>query len=211
MDAARRWKTAGGVAAWGTAVLLAGQVALATPAAVATYFPLAEGILWVYRTNAGEVVIRVGRTMPVGGHVCRAIETVVGGTARQVECYRVGPDGVYAHQRSYAAGTVVLDPPQRVLAAPVRAGNRWEWTGRMGDQGVVIHYTWARRETVAVPAGTYEAMQLYFTGVLGQDTRVQSWRWYAPGVGMIKEDSLISRGPQSLRTYAELVRMTRPQ
>lgn len=190
-------------------LLLAAGQAGAANASIAAYFPMAPGTVWTYRTNTtGEISMRVGSTARVGAHECRIIETIVGGNTTQQECYRVASDGVYAHRRSYAAGSVVLTPPQRMLATPVAVGQVWQWNGRLEEQAVTFNYTWARRETTVVPAGTYETMQLYFEGYVGPAVRIQSWRWYAPGVGMVKEDSTITQGAQTVRIYAELVRMT---
>jgi hypothetical protein len=133
----------------------------------------------------------------------------VNGAVTQRECYRVTAEGVYAYQRSYASGTLTLEPPQRMLAAPVSVGKTWQWSGRVGEHEVVMDYAWARREAIKVPAGRFDAMQLYFEGNVGPQVRIQSWRWFAPGVGMVKEDSTLVQGPQSIRIYAELVRMTR--
>jgi hypothetical protein len=190
-------------------LLLAAGRADAANATIAAYFPMAPGTVWTYRTNtSGEISMRVGPTARVGAHECRMIDTIVGGSTTQQECYRVAADGVYAHRRSYAQGSVILTPPQRMLATPIAVGQIWQWNGRIDDQPITMNFTWARRETTSVPAGTYDAMQLYFEGQLGPDVRIQSWRWFAPRVGMVKEDSIVAQGAQTLRIYAELVRMT---
>ncbi|MGQ0570766.1 MAG: hypothetical protein ACT4P5_14760 [Armatimonadota bacterium] len=196
---------------WGMMVvaLVSGQAGEAAPAGLAAYFPLAQGTTWLYRTNtSGEITIRVNGVQRVGEFECRMIETVVDGNITQAECYRVASDGVYAHQRSYPAGSVVLVPPQRVLAAPVAVGRKWQWVGKISEHEVVFNYTWARRESAKTPAGTFDAMQLYFTGVVGPGVSVESWRWFAPGVGMVKEDTTLVQAGRTLRIYAELVRMT---
>ncbi len=191
-------------------VLAAGLPVAAAAPALAAYFPMTPGTVWTYMTNTnGEVRAQIGATMQLGNAECRIIEMIVNGAITQRECYRVTADGVYAYQRSYAAGTLVLEPPQRMLAAPVTVGKTWQWVGRVGEHDVVMDYTWARRETTAVPAGRFSTMQLYFEGNIAPQVRIQSWRWFAPGVGMVKEDSTLVQGPQSVRIYAELVRMTR--
>ncbi len=196
---------------FGAALGLMGLLAAATassaaPPSLAAYFPLAPGTAWTYRTNtSGDIVMKVGAPARVGAYGCRIIETVVGGNTTQRECYGVEDDGVYAYERSYPAGTLRLDPPQRVLAVPVEVGQAWAWTGRIGDQDVTLKYTWARREKTQVPAGTYDAMQLYFEGIIPPNIQVQTWRWFAAGIGMVKEDSLVVQAGQRMRVYAELV------
>lgn len=177
--------------------------------ALAAYFPMVPGTVWTFRTNThGEIVMRVGSTSRVGAHECRIIETVIAGNTTQRECYRVAADGVYAHQRSYPAATIDLTPPQRMLAAPIAVGQAWRWNGRIDSQPIAMHFTWARREKTTVPAGNYEAMQLYLEGHLGGGVRIQSWRWFASTVGMVKEDSIVTQSSQTIRIYAELVSVT---
>ena len=186
--------------------LLAGVTGATAASSPAAYFPLGQGTVWTYRTNThGDIVMKVGPAAKVGTYGCRIIETVVGGNTTQRECYGVEGDGVYAYERSYPAGTMRLDPPQRVLASPMAVGQAWEWTGRLGDQEVTLKYTWARREKVQVPAGSFDAMQLYFEGLIPPNVQVQTWRWFASGVGMVKEDSLVTQASQQMRVYAELV------
>lgn len=190
-------------------LLLGTGKAGAADSSIAAYFPLVPGTVWTFRTNThGEIMMRVGSTARVGAHECRIIETVIAGSTTQRECYRVTADGVYAHQRSYPAATVDLTPPQRMLATPVAIGQVWRWNGRIDNQPITMNFTWARRETTAVPAGTYDAMQLYLEGQLGGGVRIQSWRWFVPHVGMVKEDSIVTQGSQTIRIYAELVRVT---
>ncbi len=193
-------------------LLLAAGQARGAESPIAAYFPMAPGTVWTFRTNThGEITMRVGSSARVGAHECRIIETVIAGNTTQRECYRVTADGVYAHQRSYPAATVDLTPPQRMLAAPIAVGAVWRWSGRIDNQPINMNFTWARKETTTVPAGTYQAMQLYLEGQLGGGVRIQSWRWFAPGVGMVKEDSIVTQGSQTIRIYAELVRMTAGQ
>lgn len=197
-------------AAWIAAALIlaAGPAGVAAEPSLAAYFPITPGTVWIYRTNgSGEVVMRVGAAVRVASVDCRLIETVVEGNVTQQECYRVEKDGVYAHLRAYPQGSVQLTPPQRVLASPVQVGEKWKWNGLVGTQGVVFNYTWAKRENLATPAGTYSAMQLYFEGNLGPQVRIQSWRWFAPGVGMVKEDTTLQQDGQTRRVYAELVQV----
>jgi hypothetical protein len=188
-------------------VMLPVAVAGAAPPDAEAYFPMRPGTVWVYRTTGREITMRVAGSMEVGASQCRMIETVIDGSVTQAECIRVTGDGVYVHLRSYAAGSVALDPPQRLLAFPAVVGRKWQWAGRIGERSVVFDYTWARRETTVTPAGRFDALQLYFAGMPDAQIQVQSWRWYARGAGMVKEDTVLMQGTQTVRVYAELVRM----
>jgi hypothetical protein len=195
---------------WIGAVLLMAAVPAGVVAqqSLAAYFPMTQGTVWIYRANSGgEFMLRVGVATRVGPVDCRLIETVIEGNVTQQECYRVEKDGVYTIQRSTATGSVLLTPPQRILASPVSVGQKWQWNGRIGDQPIVFYYTWARRENLVTPAGTFPAMQLYFEGNPAPQVRIQSWRWFAPGVGLVKEDTTLQQGAQTSRNYAELVQV----
>jgi hypothetical protein len=197
----------------GAALILAvvgGGFVSAAPAAPGVYFPVAPGWVWTYRTHGGpDVIMRVSGRQTVEGHVCQIIETLVNGFVTQAECYRITADGVYAHQRSYPAGTVVLTPPQPVMTAPVEAGRVWRWNGRLANQDIAMDFTWAREERVTTPAGTFKTMQLYFATVSGSDMQLQTWRWFATGIGMVKEDTVIGQGGVTRRVYAELVKVVK--
>jgi hypothetical protein len=184
----------------------------AAPAGLAAYFPLTPGIVWFYRSSVGaEVTRRVGHAETVAGQACRYIETLVNGSVSQAECYRVTADGVYVVRRASPQGSVLLVPPQRLLAAPVAVGQKWEWAGTVGGRSLAFAYQWARRESTVTPAGTFNAMQLYFIGQPGPSAEIQSWRWFARGVGLVKEDTLLVQGARQQRGYLELVRMTVPK
>jgi hypothetical protein len=195
---------------WAAAVVVLAVVpaGAAQQQSLAAYFPLNPGTVWVYRASPnGEFILRVGGTNKVGPADCRVIETVIQGNVTQQECYRIEQDGVYTYQRDTPSGSVVLTPPQRILASPVLVGEKWQWNGRVGQQPVVFYYTWSRRETVTTPAGTFSTMQLYFEGNPAPQVRIQSWRWFAPGVGLVKEDTTLQQGGQSTRNYAELTQV----
>jgi hypothetical protein len=191
-------------------VAVTGCLASAAPAPPGAYFPLDSGWIWTFRTHGGpDAIMRVSSRQTVDGTVCRVIETVINGFVTQAECYRVTAGGVYAHQRSYPAGTVVLTPPQPVMTAPVQTGRTWRWNGRLGDQDVTMDFTWAREEPVTTPAGTFRAMLLYFATAPGSEMQLQTWRWFASGVGMVKEDTVIGQGGTTRRVYAELIRVVK--
>jgi hypothetical protein len=177
---------------------------------LAAYFPLVPGTQWVYRSGSGEQVVRrVGALTKAAGQECRMIETVADGAVAQAECFRVTAAGVYVMLRSSPAGSAALTPPQPLLSAPVAVGRRWQWTGVIGDRTLTFDYQWARRETVVTPGGTFDTMQLYVAGEPVVGAQLQSWRWFARGVGLVKEDTVISRGSQQQRGYLELMRLVR--
>ena len=187
-----------------------GVDAAAGPAVhVSTYFPMTPGWIWVYNTNdMGRIAIRVADKQRLGNQDCRVFETVVGQNVVQAECHSITSEGVYTHQRvSATQGGMVLTPPQRILAAPVAVGQAWQWQGKIGDQGVVFEYSWARRDLVKTGIGSFNSMQLFMTATPGPGVLLQSWRWFAPNVGMVKEDTVVTQGGRQQRHYVELVKL----
>jgi hypothetical protein len=72
-----------------------------------------------------------------------------------------------------------------------------------------MDFTWAREEPVTTPAGTFRAMLLYFATAPGSEMQLQTWRWFASGVGMVKEDTVIGQGGTTRRVYAELIKVVK--
>ena len=192
-----------------TALLFLAALALAglsaAAAAPADYFPLVPGTVWIYRTNIGrDLTMVIGGVGQVGGVDCRILEGAINGVITQRECYRRDGGTIYAYVRAYPQGNVILTPPQPMLVLPPKIGQGWIWEGRAGEVPARVSLQWARTEKVTVPSGTYAAAQLYLAGSVGKE-RVQSWRWFAPGVGMVKEDSVAqSSEGHVIRIYAEL-------
>jgi hypothetical protein len=176
---------------------------------LSAYFPMTPGWIWVYNTNdMGRIAIRVGDKQRLGNQDCRIFETVVGQNVVQAECHSITSEGVYTHQRvSATQGGMVLTPPQRILAAPVAVGRAWQWQGKIGDQGVVFEYSWARRDLVKTGIGSFNAMQLFMTATPGPGVVLQSWRWFAPNIGMVKEDTVVTQGGSQQRHYVELFKL----
>jgi hypothetical protein len=182
------------------ALLLTGPALGAAP----DYFPLVSGTEWVYRTSIGQdLVVRASGGAQVGGIACQILESMVNGLVTQRECYRREGGTLYVYVRVYPAGDVTLSPPQPMLVLPPRPGRGWSWNGKAGVTPARVAMQWARMEQVTTAAGTFAAAQLYLEGVVGEE-RVQSWRWFAPGVGMVKEDSIASSDGGSVRIIAEL-------
>lgn len=186
-------------------LLVLGMPPAAAPAAApADYFPLVAGTVWTYRTNLDrDLTMRVDGTGQVGGVTCVVMESLTNNMVTQRECFRREGGTVYAYVRAYPQGDVVLTPPQPMLLLPPRVGQGWVWEGKAGEVPARLSMQWARTEQATVPAGTYAAVQLYLEGSVGGE-HVQSWRWFAPAVGMVKEDSVVQSAGRTLRVYAEL-------
>src|SRR5207245_7412304 len=97
------------------------------PAKEATYYPLAVGTKWVYKTstagNTNRVVIRVVKEEKVGDVLCFRLEAASGDGEKPVtEHVANRADGMYR----YTALGEKISPPLRVLKLPPRIGDSWE-------------------------------------------------------------------------------------
>jgi hypothetical protein len=85
------------------------------------------------------------------------------------------------------------DPPHPWLKLPVEGGGEWAYDD-IGLGGRIlgkVRATASGPEEVEVPAGTYRAIRVEMSwparGGLGDWAPSTSTRWYAPGVGLVKQ------------------------
>ena len=88
---------------------------------------------------------------------------------------RVGEDGKFAK----------LDPPQKVLVAPVRTGSKWTYDGKVGDLQVHQIYEILDEENVDVPAGKFRACRIHCQQTAPMSITLD--RWFVSGVGFVKD------------------------
>jgi hypothetical protein len=183
------------------ALLLAAETAAPIPKGPTTpeYFPTKLGARWVVRVTVEEPA----KPKRVLEHteVITAVEekdgvklvTVARDGGRPVARYAVSPAGVSRVRQD----EVAFDPPLQLLRLPARPGDEWGW-----DSAVISPFPPARvagrcravgPEWVEVPAARYLAMRVETEYGDGASDHTQV-RWYAPGVGLVKEVSRSPRG-----------------
>jgi hypothetical protein len=193
-----------------------GASAPACPALPGSYMPLTVGSWWRYRvTNpttfreqAMPKTIRLDRTGDIGGRKAGVIgvrlarEDVEGTAYRWLA--RAGEAIVWHQDEWYdTAGTLkrrVFFEPWRLrvddACAHRTAGVRWrlgydridtiptQKTTRVDEEWTIE----AIADEVTVPAGTFRALKLH-RHRFETETQRDSWYWFVPGVGKVKEDS----------------------
>lgn len=142
------------------------------------YFPTAVGTRWVYERDGRELVDTVTAAERAGGAVLVTVRREDSGTVVGQDKLLVSGEGVFR----VAATGQRLDPPVCLVRLPVPA--RWAVTG-----GGVTGTCAARRvEAVDVPAGRFEAVRV--DGVYTvHGTAATSTEWYAPGVGVVRQET----------------------
>ncbi|HEY8414889.1 MAG TPA: hypothetical protein VIK99_03860 [Thermaerobacter sp.] len=175
------------------AVAVLAGASLATAQSVAEFFPLAEGNWWRYIGSDVDLTMSVQAT----GTGEFLVSTVINGFVVQREYYAFVGDDVVALRREYPQGSFALEPPQVFLKGPFAPGQRWNWKGQVAGQTASMSFVVLEPETVETPAGSFEATPVAIDGFVGAE-EIHTMRWFAPGIGMIREQFQVSQGEQAI-------------
>jgi len=75
--------------------------------------------------------------------------------------------------------------PISMIAAPLQKGAAWNFDGHAGELKVQQHYDVLGEEKIEVPAGKFQAFRIH--GEQTTPSRMTIDRWFAPGVGIVKD------------------------
>ena len=197
-------------------VLLAASVARAEP-----LLPTAEGTTWQYELveelggasasapTTTSVIVRVGRYTFAGQEFIK-VETTTDDVVTKTELMTLDEHGWVCHFRGGRDGRMAkLDPPQTIIPATIKAGDSWDSDGEVAGMEMRQHFVVVNEERVDVAAGTFRAFHIHC-----EDSSVMSAkldRWFFPGVGFVKETTVV-RGPTGgLLQRATLQLQKRPE
>ncbi len=186
---------------------------------VLAYFPLKEDNRWVYRAQVVTVLTgnenietntmmtyRCAGDAKMGTTDTVLLEGYFKDQLFQREFYEITNDALIAHKRvMYTEGDDELEsqmePPEPMLKLPMEDFKSWSWEGTMTrietKDGPVetkgrFDFKVSKKEEVTTPAGTFEAYRVEMDGSANDGSRVQSTRWYAENVGMVREISRVT-------------------
>jgi hypothetical protein len=215
------------------AVLLAAAPLAAAGAPVPDYFPLDVGSEWTYATDLaqGDWLVQALCREAVGGadphghahegepgtkkperieHVVlvRTLAVPGGAGGRRTtiakEWFRRDDDGeLLCGRRRIGQEDAVLDPPQLVLPADPAAKKQWDASFQANFTAMQVKSSVEAEETVRVPAGEFKALRVKVVTTTGRGTG-RATRWFAAGVGLVKEEVEVDAKGGPLRTRAEL-------
>jgi hypothetical protein len=170
------------------------------------YFPLEKGAKWQY---GFEGLSKKG-TMAAEAH---AEETLDEGKGTVVKWQRnLGEDeeerttdrelyvkkadsGVIAYKRVHPIIGYIetnLTPPQCILKLPPKEGESWQWDGKIFGMKSSAQFKNEGREKVTAGGKSYDAVKVTENGTLADGRTCTITRWYAPGTGMVKQESKAS-------------------
>ncbi|MDX9777559.1 MAG: hypothetical protein RBT43_02225 [bacterium] len=169
---------------------------------ISDYYPLREGLELVYQIDKSDkqnVENFKARELNKVSVVPQKIEIAKGTAFRFIA---VSKEGIYnyAYQAPGATEPEILAQPEYILKNPLKPGKGWEAEASIMLLLERLPYTMSylvesKKETVTVPAGTFENCLLIKGSGLAQKDKgalgvikisVSEDSWYAPGVGLVK-------------------------
>ena len=163
-------------------------------AAERDYFPLRVGDSWTYRNDEddSEFTVKVlGEEKQADGTVLYQVEKLVGG--RIHSWYAKAPGWVLMRREAYAEQegvAVTYEPARQYLKNPLAAGAKWTWTGKSATGMDVLEINVVEGpQVVTTPAGRFRAIKVV-TRLREGDSAVTRTNWYAPGVGLVKTQTV---------------------
>src|SRR5437763_10058118 len=136
--------------------------------------------------------MRIGR-QTFGAKEFIKIETLTDEVLTKTELMTLDDHGWLCHFRAGKDGRMAkLDPPQTLVPATIKSGDSWDTDGEVAGMEMRQHFVIGNEESVTVAAGRFRAFHIHC-----EDSSVMSAkldRWFFPGVGFIKETTVV-RGP----------------
>jgi hypothetical protein len=133
-----------------------------------------------------EVVYRIEGTENLDGKELLKFEMHRAGVITNTDLLTVDERGVLCWARINLDGELVkFDPPQPMIAMPLKRGARWNFDGQAGDLNVHQHYEVIGEEDVQVPAGKFHAFRIHSEQTSPSPMTID--RWFAAGTGIVKD------------------------
>ena len=197
-------------------ILLGAAAARAEP-----LLPTADGTTWEYElveeqggpaagpATTTPVTVHIGRET-FGGQEFIKLQTTADDVVIRTELMTLDEHGWVCHYRGGKDGRMAkLDPPQVVIPATVKTGDSWDSDGEVAGMEMRQHFVVEEEESIRTAAGTFRALRIHC-----EDSSVMSAkldRWFFPGIGFVKEATVV-RGPTGgLLQRATLTLQKRPE
>jgi len=169
------------------------------------YFPLETGNSWVYDTRVDGVEkpfkweVRINKIDRTGDHEAFVLETFVDDSKESLikEYYGRTNEGYVVYKRVYPREEVVNTPPVLMLKMPVQPGMQWSWKGKILDAPGETSFEAEKRETVNAMNRDFDCIKVDIKTSLPTGEKIHSVRWFADHIGLVKEDSTVTKGSKS--------------
>jgi len=132
------------------------------------------------------VLYRIEGTENVDGKELLKFEMHRAGVVTNTDLLTVDEHGIVCSARINVDGEMIkLDPPQTMIATPLKRGTSWNFDGQAGDMKVHQHYDVTAEEDVEVPAGEFHAFRIH--GEQTSPSLMTIDRWFVAGTGIVKD------------------------
>jgi hypothetical protein len=159
--------------------------------------PLAVGNTWTYKVSGQDdkFVVRVARREMVGEHTAYVLEGRLRDRVVSSEHVALTKDG-FCRVRVEKEDVV---PPVCFLKlpAPVGRGVSWVQDYKLGGREARARFSIDVTE-VTVPAGKFKARSVVGGMLVDRDFRPRTHVWYAPDVGVVRQEVYEGKGPGAL-------------
>jgi hypothetical protein len=185
-------------------------VSVAATSIAAPIIPTAPGMAWRYNLTQEmdhglsvpgakpdpdgkirvPVVYRIDGTENIDGKDLLKFEMHRAGVITNTDLLTVDEQRVLCWARINLDGELVkFDPPQPMIATPLKRGASWNFNGQAGDLKVQQHYEVTGEEDVQVPAGKFHAFRIRSEQTSPSPMTID--RWFAAGTGIVKDVTTI--------------------
>jgi hypothetical protein len=167
-------------------------------------FPTEEGTTWTYESTEdfggpsaapqakSSVTVSISR-QKLDGKDYLKFETKTDDVRTRTELMTFDDRGLVCHARGGKDGRMAkLDPPQTIIPATLKVGDSWDSEGEVAGMEIQQHFVVASEEVVRVAAGTFRAFRIHCDDSSVMSAKLD--RWFFPGVGFVKEMTVV-RGP----------------
>ncbi len=156
--------------------------------------PLAVGKSWIYVGSLGERQVHsITKSEMVGPFECYVYEIRSGSTVQRL-WVRAEKDGL-KHYRTQLGDLVPVDlgDPVTQIPLPATLGTTWEYD----DESLMearCKGTVEALDTLNVPAGRFRCVRVRLIGSKDNVRLFERVAWYAPGVGLVREECTLNKG-----------------
>ncbi len=142
------------------------------------------------------VTFRIGAPEKINNKDLLRVEVYRGDTLENVDLFTIDEHGVVCSSAINNKGAVIkFDPPQTLVATPLKTGTTWNFDGKIGETKVSQHWEIDGEEDVEVLAGKFHAWRIHCEQMQPTPSKID--RWFVPGTGFVKVVTTIN-GPSGL-------------
>jgi hypothetical protein len=132
------------------------------------------------------VLYRINGTENIDGKDLLKFEMHRGGAITNTDLLTINEQGIVCWARINLEGEQInFNPPQTMIANPLKKGASWDFNGQAGELKVRQHYDVLGEEDIKVPAGEFHAFHIQ--GAQTSPSSMTIDRWFAPGTGIVKD------------------------